>query len=51
MPHRAQAEARRLLRLLLVRDGAVPADPGAWQATELLRSIRLIDPLPMRAVV
>ena len=29
VPHGAQAQARRLLRLLFLRHGSVPTDPGA----------------------
>jgi hypothetical protein len=40
MPHRTEAEARPLLRLLFLRNGAVPARSAARQSRKLLRLTR-----------
>jgi len=40
MPQRTEAEARRLLRLLFLRNGAVPARSAARQSRTLLRLTR-----------
>lgn len=37
LPYIAQTEAGRLLRVLFIRVGAVPADSGAWQGRGLLQ--------------
>ncbi len=42
MPRVAQAESRRLLRLLLVRLGEVSADPTGWLLQRRLTQLRSV---------